>query len=116
MRLNNLIEKEGPADLDMQAARRNLLRQFLQRRLHEVARFAGVGGEAHCSGDCLIGVKSLNDHLLPTIPVMQTMPPCLAQRSEPFRVVVPTSSSTLSTPFGKAFLTSWAIDSVSIKT
>jgi len=30
--------------------------------------------------------------LFPTIPVMHTMPRCLAQRSESFSVVVPTSS------------------------
>src|SRR5260370_15503886 len=52
-----------------------------------------------------MGAKLSKDHLLPTIPVIQTIPRCLAQRNESFRVVVPTSSSTLSNPPGHTTLT-----------
>src|SRR6516165_6163607 len=62
-----------------------------------------------------IGLKSSNDHLLPTIPVMQTMPRCLAQRSESLSVVVPLSSRTLSAPLGKTSFTCSAMAPVSMK-
>ena len=41
------------ADLDVQLACRDLFDQLLKRRLHEVFRFASVGGQADCGGDRL---------------------------------------------------------------
>src|SRR5258708_37519935 len=53
MRLNDLIQVEGPAHLNVQRARHDLLDQALERRSHEVFRFPGIVGEADRGGDRL---------------------------------------------------------------
>src|SRR5260370_28967302 len=67
-------------------------------------------------GIASIGANVSNDHLLPTIPVMQTIPPFLVQSRESLSVVVPTSSRSLSTPPAQTSLTCSAIDPVSMHT
>jgi hypothetical protein len=57
----------------VQLACRDLFDQLLKRRLHEVFRFAGLGGQAGGGGIASIAAKSSKDHLLPTIPVIQTI-------------------------------------------
>jgi hypothetical protein len=46
MGLSDLVELEGLADLDVQCARCDLLDQILERRPHEIFRFASIGGQA----------------------------------------------------------------------
>jgi hypothetical protein len=53
MRLRDLVKVEGPADLGVQRARRDLLDQILERRPHEIFQFAGIGGQADRSGNRL---------------------------------------------------------------
>src|SRR5216684_6165744 len=53
MRLSDLVEVEGLADLDVQCACCDLLDQILERRPHEIFRFACIGGQADRSGDSL---------------------------------------------------------------
>src|ERR1700716_3562645 len=51
MGLSDLVEVKGFADLDVQCARSDLLNQILERRPHEIFRFASIGGQADCSRD-----------------------------------------------------------------
>jgi len=67
-------------------------------------------------GIAAIGEEFSNAHLLLTMPVMQTMSPGFAQRSESSSVVVPIRSSTLSTPSGYTCRTASAINPVSTNT
>lgn len=53
MRLNDFVKVKDFADLDVQCARCDLLDQFIERRAREIFRFAGIGGQADCSRDCL---------------------------------------------------------------
>ena len=53
MGLSDLVEVEGFADLDVQCARCDLLDQLLERRPHEIFRFAGIGGQADRRRDSL---------------------------------------------------------------
>src|SRR5712671_3704498 len=53
MGLSDLVEVEGFADLDAQCARSDLLDQILERRPHEIFRFASIGGQADRSRDSL---------------------------------------------------------------
>src|SRR5258708_8825335 len=53
MGLSDLVEVEGFADLDAQCARSDLLDQILERRAHEIFRFASIGGQADRSRDSL---------------------------------------------------------------
>src|SRR5258708_2378168 len=69
-------------------------------RQHEILRSAIIGRQADGGWNSSIGLKLSNDHLLPTIPAMHTIPRCFAQQRESRRVVVPTSSRTLLTPPG----------------
>src|SRR5216684_4864077 len=46
MGLSDLVEVEGFADLDVQCARYDVLDQILERRPHEIFRFARIGGQA----------------------------------------------------------------------
>src|SRR5260221_13641496 len=53
MGVSDLVEVEGFADMDVQCARCDLLDQILERRPHEIFRFAGIGGQADRSRDSL---------------------------------------------------------------
>src|SRR5260370_32610682 len=53
MGLSDLVEVEGFADLDAQCAPSDLLDQILERRPHEIFRFASIGGQADRSRDSL---------------------------------------------------------------
>src|SRR5712692_9585838 len=52
-RASQRVEVEGFADLDAQCARSDLLDQILERRPHEIFRFASIGGQADRSRDSL---------------------------------------------------------------
>src|SRR5260370_5011338 len=53
MGLSDLVEVEGFADLDVQCARCDLPDQILERRPHEIVRFASIGGQADRRRDIL---------------------------------------------------------------
>src|SRR5713226_8855996 len=53
MSLSDLVEMEGFADLDAQCASSDFLDQMLERRAHEIFRFASIGGQADRSRDSL---------------------------------------------------------------
>jgi hypothetical protein len=53
MRLSDLVKGKGPADLDVQRTRGDLLNEFLKRRQHEIFRFPGISGQADRSRDCV---------------------------------------------------------------
>src|SRR5580698_7829540 len=49
MGLDDLLKTENFADLDAQCIRSDLFNQILNRRPHEIFRFAGIGRQADCS-------------------------------------------------------------------
>src|SRR5271170_2571005 len=53
MRLNDFIKVEGPANLNVQRALRDLLDQFLEWHPHEVLRLAGITGKVDRGRDLL---------------------------------------------------------------
>src|ERR1700675_2858189 len=53
MGLSDLVEVESFADLDVLCARCDLLDQIIERRPHEIFRFASIGGQANGSRDSL---------------------------------------------------------------
>ncbi len=53
MGLNDLVEVESFADLDVQCARCDFLDQILERHPHEIFRFSSIGGQADRGRDSL---------------------------------------------------------------
>lgn len=59
MRLDDLVEMENLAELDVQGTRCDLIDQFLKGRPHEVFRFSGIGGQADRGRDRIHGSEIL---------------------------------------------------------
>jgi hypothetical protein len=66
MRVNDPVKVEGPANLDLPRARRDLLDEFF--------RIAGICRETDGSRDRLHGREVVERPFLPTMPVMQIIP------------------------------------------
>src|SRR5258708_24567562 len=59
MRLDDFVEVEGLANLDVQCGPCDLIDQFLKGCPHEVFRFSGIGGQADRSRDRVHGSEIL---------------------------------------------------------